>query len=458
MKTYDIILIGTGQATGTILPSLLQHQLRVAVIESYKVGGSCVNWGCTPTKTLVASAKVARMVQRSSEYGIDCPSYNVNFPEVIKQVNKSRDAAESGFRNYLQNATDFYAGVASFVDEHTIHIEKEESEEIYGKTIIIHTGAKAIVPPIQGINTVQYLTNRELFSLKELPKHLLIIGGSYIALEIGQIFKRFGSEVSILERGERLIGREDEDISKGIQEVLEQEEISIWLHSALQKVEQAGEGLCATFNYQGTTKQIGATHLLLATGRAPQTKDLQLEKAHIETTDRGYIKVNEFCQTSLPHVYALGDVNGKGAFTHTSVHDGQIFLDHYFNRGTRSLSTRTITYALYTDPPVGRVGINEQDARRMGKEVLVSEMLMSNVSRAKEKKETQGKMKVVVDKQTNEILGATIFGVGGDELIGIIDVMIQGRLPYTTLQHTVIPHPTVGELIPFMFESLKPLS
>jgi pyruvate/2-oxoglutarate dehydrogenase complex dihydrolipoamide dehydrogenase (E3) component len=458
MKKYDVILIGTGQATGTILPSLLQQSLHVAVIERYKVGGSCVNWGCTPTKTLVASAKVARMIQRSAEFGIECPAYSVNFPNVMKGVNRSREESEKGFKSYLQEVTDFYAGVASFVDEHTIHIEKDESEEIFGKTIIIHTGAKATVPPIEGIKDVPYLTNRELFSLKELPKHLVIIGGSYIALEIGQIFKRFGSEVTMLERGERIIAREDQDISEGIHEVLEKEGISIQVDTAVKKVEQSKNGIIVTYTQHGKTKQVKGTHLLVATGRAAQTNDLHLENAHIETTPRGYIQVNEYCQTSLPHVYALGDVNGKGAFTHTSVHDGQIFLDHFFKRGKRTLQNRTMTYALYTDPPVGRVGINEQDALRTKKDVLVATMLMSNVSRAKEKKETQGKMKIVVDKQTKEILGATIFGVGGDELIGIIDVMIQGKLPYTVLQHTVIPHPTVGELIPFMFESLTELS
>jgi len=378
----------------------------------------------------------------------------------MQQVNQTRDESEKGFREYLEKVTDFYYGVGSFKDEHTIHIDLDnnKSTEIFGETIIIHTGAKAIIPQIKGIEEIEPLTNRELFSLKELPKHLVIIGGSYIALEIGQIFKRFGSDVSILERGEHLIAREDLDISEEIKQVLEDEGLSVWLHSEIKRVEKAGEGLCVTFNQKGEERQVGATHLLFATGRAPETKELNVQQAHIETTERGYIAVNDFCQTSLPHVYALGDVNGKGAFTHTSVHDGQIFLDHYFKNGSRSLSKRTLTYALYTDPPVGRVGINEREARRTGKDVLVGEMLMSNISRAKEKKETWGKIKIVVDAHTKEILGATIFGVGGDELIGILNVMIKARLPYTVLQETVIPHPTVGELIPFVFESLTPLS
>lgn len=459
MKSYDIILIGTGQATGTILPSMLEAGLKVAVIEKDRVGGSCVNWGCTPTKTLVANAKVASMISRSEDYGIDCPSFEVNFPEMMRSLNKTRDESEKSFREYLEKVTDFYSGSGSFKDDHTIDVEMNSGgiSAIRGETIIIHTGAKAIIPSLKGIGEVTYLTNRSLFSLKELPRHLLIIGGSYIALEIGQIFRRLGSDVSILEKNDRLIAREDRDISEGIQKVLEDEGISVWLNTQIEKVEKAGEGLCVTFGQNGIKRQEGATHLLAAVGRAAQSQDLHLERTGIETTEKGYIKINEYCQTSLEHVYALGDVNGEGAFTHTSVHDGQIFLDHYFKRGSRSLSSRTATYALYTDPPVGRVGMNEQEAKKTGKDVMVCEMPMSSIARAKEKKETQGKIKIVVDRKTDEILGATIFGVGGDELIGIINVMMQSHLPYSALQNTVIPHPTVGELIPFMFSSLRPL-
>ncbi|NCB01219.1 MAG: mercuric reductase [Spirochaetia bacterium] len=457
MKEYDIILIGTGQATGTILSPLLKKGLEVAVIEHDKVGGSCVNWGCTPTKALVKSAKVARTVQTSSEFGVICTSYRVDFPLVLKRVNEMRENGESGFREWLKKDTHFYEGTASFIDEHTIHISGQNPTNIKGKTIIIHTGAKASIPPIKGISEVPYLTNREIFSLKSLPKHLIIIGGSYISLEFSQMFARFGSLVTILERGNRLIQREDEDISEIAKNVLEDEEIDVLLNCDVIEIEKSGDEIIVHYNQNGKTKKIKGTHLLVATGRNPQTASLNLENTQIELDERGYIKTNEYGQTHHSHIYALGDVNGKGAFTHTSVNDGLVFLDHYIHKGELTISQRIPTYALYIDPPIARVGINEQQALKEKRNVLVAHMEMSQVSRAKEKGETKGRMKIVVDALTKELIGATIFGVGGDEVIGMLDLMSSSHLPYTVLQQTVIPHPTVGELIPFMLDSLHPL-
>jgi pyruvate/2-oxoglutarate dehydrogenase complex dihydrolipoamide dehydrogenase (E3) component len=457
MKEYDIILIGTGQATGTILPSLLKSGAQVAVIEHDRVGGSCVNWGCTPTKALVKSAKVAYTARTSSEFGIITPSYYVDFSLVMERINKMRENGESGFREWLKKDTHFYDGTASFIDEHTIHISGTSPADIKGKTIIIHTGAKASIPPIEGINKVPYLTNREIFSLKALPKHLIIIGGSYISIEFAQIFSRFGSMVTILERGERIIKREDEDISEIAKSVLEDEGIEITLNSSVDWVEKEQDEVIIHYTQDGNKKHIKGSHLLIATGREAQTDSLNLEHTSIELDSRGYIKTNEFGQTHHPHIYALGDVNGKGAFTHTSVNDGLVFLDHYFNKGERRINQRVPTYALYMDPPIARVGINEQQAIKEKRSVLVSHLMMSQVSRAREKGETKGKMKIVVDMATKELLGATIFGVGGDEVIGMLNLLASSHLPYTNLQHTVIPHPTVGELIPFMFDSLTPL-
>lgn len=457
MKEYDIILIGTGQATGTILPPLMKSGASIAVIEHDKVGGSCVNWGCTPTKALVKSAKVAHTVRHSSEFGVISPSYHVDFSLVMKRVNDMREEGESGFRSWLKKDTHFYDGTASFIDENTIHISGSVPVDIKGKTIIIHTGAKASIPPIDGINTVPYLTNREIFSLPTLPKHLIIIGGSYISLEFSQMFARFGSHVTILERGDRLIKREDEDISELAKGVLEDEGIEVLLNCDITKVEKEETHTIIHYTQKNNKKSLKGTHLLVATGRNPQIASLKLENTSIELDDKGYIKTNEYGQTYHPHIYALGDINGKGAFTHTSVNDGLVFLDHYFHKGEKKIPQRVPTYALYIDPPIARSGINEQQAMKEKRKVLVSHMDMNQVSRAKEKGETKGKMKIVVDATTKELLGATIFGVGGDEVIGMLNLMASSHLPYTALQHTMIPHPTVGELIPFMFDSLTPL-
>ena len=456
MNEYDIILIGTGQATGTILPPLLKNGKKVAVIERNKVGGTCVNWGCTPTKALVKSAKVAYTIQNSSKFGVISPSFEVDFPLVMKRVNDMRENGENGFREWLKKDTHFYNGTASFIDEHTIHIDGTQSADIKGKTIIIHTGAKASIPPIDGIGDIPYLTNREIFSLSDLPKHLIIIGGSYISLEFSQMFARFGSCVTILERGERLIKREDKDISSIAKGILEDEGIIINLNSSVDKVETKDEEVIIHFTMNGTKKKIQGSHLLIATGREPQTDFLTLENTSIELDAKGYIKTNKYGQTNHPHIYALGDVNGKGAFTHTSVDDGLVFLDHYFKKGERTIDQRVPTYALYIDPPLARCGINEQQAIQENKEILIAHMDMKDVSRAKEKGETKGKMKVVVDANSKELLGASIFGVGGDEIIGMLALLISSHLPYSFLQHTLIPHPTVGELIPFMLDSLSP--
>ncbi len=457
MKEYDIILIGTGQATGTILPPLLKSGASIAVIEEAKVGGSCVNWGCTPTKALVKSAKVAHTVKTGSKFGVISPSYYVDFPLVMKRVNEMREEGESGFRKWLQKDTHFYDGTASFIDENTIHIRGPVPVDIQGKTIIIHTGAKASIPPIEGIDRVNYLTNREIFSLPTLPKHLIIIGGSYISLEFSQMFARFGSKVTILERGERLIQREDEDISELAKGVLEEEGIEVLLHCDVTKVEEDKKNTVVHYTQHGETKTIIGTHLLIATGRKPQTASLRLENTSVKLDEKGYIQTNDVGQTNNSHIYALGDVNGKGAFTHTSVHDGQVFLDHYFHKDTKKISQRVPTYALYIDPPIARVGINEQQAIKENKKVLVSHMNMDQVSRAKEKGETKGKMKIVVDATTKELLGATLFGVGSDEVIGMLALIASLHAPYTALKEIVIPHPTVGELIPFMLDSLTPL-
>ena len=377
-----------------------------------------------------------------------------DFTRIMERVNKIRNDGSSGFRKWLEEECDFYPGRGQFLDGHTIAVGESM---IRGETIIIHTGARARKPDIAGIDTISWLDNRGILYLQELPEHLLIVGGSYIGLEFGQAFRRFGSKVTIFEQGDRLIFHEDPDISSMAMEILEGEGLEFHLNSLPRSVKPAGNGVILRYAQGSEEHEITGTHILMATGRIPSSSGLNLSAAGIETDEHGYISVDDYGRTSRNHIYALGDVNGKGAFTHTSVHDGQVFLDHFFNQGKRRISDRTRTYAMYMDPPLARVGMNESEAVEKGIDALVGTMPMSAVSRAKEKAETSGIMKVVVEKSSGKLLGATIFGVGGDEVIGMLALAIQAGLPYSVLQDKVIPHPTVGEMVPWLFGNLEPV-
>ena len=452
MKTYDIVIIGTGQATGTILPDLLKAGKRIAVVEEDRVGGTCVNWGCTPTKTLVASARAAHMVKRAKEFGIGTAPGRTDFSRVMKRVNAIRDEGSSGFRAWLEDVTDFYPLHASFADAHTLNVA---NQQIRGETIIIHTGARARTPRIPGIDSVPWLDNKGILGLEKLPEHLLVVGGSYIGLEFGQAFRRLGSKVTVFEHSEGIIFREDAEVGSEAQKILEDEGVEFNLQVEITGLEKSGGGVALSYRQDGEERRAEGTHILIAAGREPATSGLNLEAAGVETGDRGYIVTDDYGRTRAEHIYALGDVNGKGAFTHTSVHDGQVFLDHYLRGGGRRISDRIPVYAMYIDPPLARVGLNASQAAKEGIDYLVGTMPMSAVSRAKEKSETRGMMQVITNPESKRILGATIFGVGGDEIIGMLALAMQAKLPYTKLQETVIPHPTVAELVPWLFSSLK---
>lgn len=452
MKNYDVIIIGTGQATGTILPALLAMKKSVAIVEGDRTGGSCVNWGCTPTKALVASARNAHQVRRSSDFGIQVPEFTVDFPKVMDRMNSIRNASTEGFTAWLDQSTDYYRTFTRFVDAHTLEVG---DEKITGDEIIIHTGARARNLDIPGMDSVPWLDNKRLLSLTELPSHLLIIGGSYIGLEFAQIFRRFGSKVTIIERGDSLISHEDADISKRAKSILESEGIEVELVSSPTKVEEMKDGSIELSYSQGKNeKKVIGSHLLVGAGRIPNSDKLDLDKTGVKTNERGYIEVDEQCRTNVPHIFALGDVNGKGAFTHTSVHDGQVYLSTLAGK-TRKISDRIPIYCLYMDPPLARVGLSEKQAREQEIPFLVTKMQMSAISRAKEKGETKGFIKILVSKEDDSILGAAIFGVGGDEIIGMVALAIEAKLSYKHFQNTVLPHPTVAELIPFMFGNLS---
>jgi pyruvate/2-oxoglutarate dehydrogenase complex dihydrolipoamide dehydrogenase (E3) component len=451
MKKYDVIIVGTGQATGTILGRLLELQKSVAVIESDETGGTCVNWGCTPTKTFIASARVAHVVQRSGEFGIDVQYQRTNFPRVMERVHEIRNSARDGFTTWLEDAVDYYRGFGSFVDSHTIAVH---GTEIWGENIVIHTGTRARSIPIPGIERIDWLDNKKILDLKELPEHLVIIGGSYIGLEFAQAFHRLGSAVTILEKSPFLISREDMDMSEIARDILEGEGVACFTSVSISSIAQNDQhAISVLFEHNGSSHTITGSHVLVAVGRVPNTDELHLEQVGVQMDDRGFIQVDDFCRTNIPHIFALGDVNGKGAFTHTSVHDGQVFLS-VLDGGDTKISDRIPTYALYTDPPLARVGMTEKQAMEAHIPYLITTKDMSTISRAKEKSETKGRIKIIVDQRDDTILGATVFGVGGDEIIGMIALAMQAGIRYQTIQETVIPHPTVAELIPWMFQGL----
>lgn len=453
---YDVLIIGTGQAGPTVAGGFAEAGFKTAVVERDRFGGSCVNYGCTPTKTMVASAHAAYMARRASDFGVVLEgSVSVD----MKRVRARKDAvvkdSNEGLGKWLEGADNItvYRGDARFEDTHRVRVGDDLAE---GKRIFINVGMQPRVPDIPGIKDIHVLTSNDMVDLDFVPKHLVIIGGSYVGLEFGQMFRRFGSDVTIVERKPRVISHEDEDVSEAVKEILEREGVRFQLEAECISLAVSGDGVEVGVDCENEEAVVGS-HVLMAVGREPNTGGLGLENTDITVDDRGFIQVNEELQTTARNVWALGDVNGKGAFTHTSYNDGQIVIHNLLHGESRRVSDRIITYGLFVDPPLGRVGMTEAQARESKRRVLVGKRPMTHVSRAVEKGETQGFMKVMVDADSHEILGAAILGVGGDEAIHCITDAMYARAPYTVLQHAVHIHPTVAELIPTVLGSLEPL-
>ncbi len=458
MKHYDIIWIGTGQATGTIVPRLVQAGMTVAIAEGGRFGGSCVNYGCTPTKTLVASARVAHMARRGADFGIITGEVSIDFDRVMARQNTMRNGASQGMEAWLRGMdnVDIYPAFATFVDAHTVQVG---DQQISGERIVINAGARPRLLPIDGIADVDWLDNGRLLDLQELPQHLVIVGGSYISLEFAQIFRRLGSQVTVLQHSAQLMPREDADIAALVKEILEGEGIEIQLNAGVQRVAQpAPQRIHVFYEQDGQERRVQGTHLLSAVGRVPNSDRLNLAAAGIETNQRGYIQVNDVMQTTVPHIFAVGDINGEGAFTHTSVNDGEIFWDYITGDADRLLSDRVPTYALFVDPPLGRVGMSEKEARASGRRVLMATRPMSHISRAREKDETAGLVKILVDADTEEFLGVAILGVGGDEVVNMFTPFMITHQSYKLFRRAVLTHPTVAELMPWILDDLKPLA
>jgi pyruvate/2-oxoglutarate dehydrogenase complex dihydrolipoamide dehydrogenase (E3) component len=457
-RHFDSIIIGAGQAGPPLAGRLTKAGQTVALIERKLFGGTCVNTGCIPTKTMVASAYAAHMARRASDFGVRIQgSIQVDMKGVKDRkesiLAKSRDGIEKWLRG-MDKCTVFHAP-ARFVSNHEIEVD---SEIIDADQIFINVGGRAVVPDMRGVNDIAYLTNSSILDLEELPEHLVVVGGSYVGLEFAQMFRRFGSSVTIVEKRSRLIMHEDEDIAAAVKEILESEGIDIRLDAECIAFEPAERGAFVHTHCDAGDPKVHGSHVLLAVGRRPNTDDLGLDKAGVQTDERGYIVVDDELRTNIPGIWAMGDCNGKGAFTHTSYNDFEIVAANLLDDDPRRVSDRIQAHALYIDPPLGQIGMTEAEVRKMGKPALIGTRPMSKVGRAVEKGESKGFMKVLVDAESKKILGAAILGTGGDEAIHcILDVMYSGS-PYTTLQRAMHIHPTVSELIPTMLGDLKPLT
>lgn len=451
---YDDIIVGAGQAGPPLAGRLTAAGQSVAVIERKLVGGTCVNYGCIPTKTLVASAHTARAARRAAEYGITTGEVTVDMAVVKARKDKIMLDDRHGLESWLEgmDGCTLIRGHARFEGPRTLRVGDQVLD---ADRIFLNVGGRATVPDIPGLADVDYLTNVGILDLDVLPEHLVIIGASYIGLEFAQMYRRFGARVSVVERGSRVTAREDEDVSAAIQQILEAEGIDVHLGATgMRIVKSTNESGGFDLYPRDGAEPISGSHLLVATGRQPNTDDLGLDVAEIETDARGYVTVDDQLRTSAENVWAMGDCNGRGAFTHTSYNDFEIVAANVLDDDPRRVSDRVPTYALYIDPPLGRAGMTVADVRASGRKALVGKRPMTRVGRAVEKGETQGFMKVLVDAETNHILGASILGVGGDEVVqDILDVMTAG-LPYTAISRTMHIHPTVSELVPTMLQDL----
>lgn len=452
MKTFDHIILGTGQATGTLLGKLIPTEESIAVIEGAKVGGSCVNYGCTPTKTMVASARAIHVARRGDFYGFSTGDIEVDYKRVRERMNEIRNGSSSGLENWMKGTDNvtLFTEWGSFTGPKTI---KAGSEELEGDKIYINTGTRAFNPPIKGLDEVEWMDNVRLLELEELPEHLLIIGGGYVGVEFSQVFRRFGSKVTIIQRGDQLMPREDEDVANSIQEILEDEGITVMCASEAEAVSDENGGIELTL---ATGDKVKGSHLLIATGRVPNSDTINPDAAGLETDLKGFLQVDDYCRTNVDGVFAVGDVNGEGAFTHTSVNDGEIVLD-YLNGGDRAISKREVIYGLFIDPPMGRVGMTEQEALKAGKNVRKATRPMSKISRAKEMGETKGFAKLLVDGDTDLVLGASVLGPGGDEIINMFAAIMHSQIPCREYRKVVLVHPTVSELMPWVLDGLKPV-
>jgi len=459
MESFDAIVIGAGQGGIPLAKKLAQAGWKTAIIEKRLVGGTCINDGCTPTKTMVASARMAYLASRSQDLGVDISHYTLNFNKVMAR----KDAIVSQFRNGsikgIEETKNLHLryGHAEFTSNNEIRVRDKNgnTEDLSGKYIFINTGTRPSIPEIEGLNDISYLTSTSILALKEVPRHLLIIGGGYIGLEFAQMFRRFGAEVTLLERGDRLMPHEDDDVCQVMSHIFEEDGIKVLTDTAAVKLQSYGTELIrVTVEGPGAQKTYHCSHVLLASGRKPQTDQLGLESTSITRNQKGYIQVNEHLETSVKNVYALGDVKGGPAFTHISYNDYVVIADNLLQKGQQSTKGRIVPYCMFTDPQLGRVGITETEAQEQGLDYKVAKIPMKHVARAIETAETRGFMKAVVDRKSKLILGATIIAEEGGEVMSVLQMAMMGGLTYEQIRYAIFAHPLYAESLNNLFMSL----
>jgi pyruvate/2-oxoglutarate dehydrogenase complex dihydrolipoamide dehydrogenase (E3) component len=456
---YDAIILGSGQAGNPLAVALSAKGKRTAMIERAAVGGTCVNYGCTPTKTMVASAEVAYLARRASDYGITVGQVSVDMLAVRERKRGMVKTWREGSEKRLQKAqlVDLIYGEGSFVGPKQLHVRLNDGGErsLAAPLIVIDTGLRASAPPIKGLESVPYLDNMTIMEIGELPAHLLVLGGGYVGLEFAQMFRRFGSRVTVIQRGEQLLSTEDRDVADEIAAILREDGIEILLEAKTESASSLKQGVRLELNMKGASKNLDGTHLLVATGRRPNTEKLNLEAAGVATDAHGYIRANEKLETTTPGVYAVGDVNGGPAFTHISYDDYRVLKTNLLDGGNRSIAGRPIPSCVFIDPQLGRIGLSERDAREQGRKVRVAKLPMTSVARAMETGRSRGFMKALVDPQTEEILGAAILGEDGGEVMSMIQLAMMGKLKYTMLQNAILAHPTLAESLNNLFNNFQ---
>jgi len=454
-KKYDAIIIGSGQAGNPLAFEYASRELNVALIEKNYLGGSCINFGCTPSKALLASANLNHRVKHSRELGVKVENVELDFEKVMKR----KEEIVQAFRENIEEAIDdtdkidLYKGIGSFIDRNTIKIKLNNGKEeiIEGDKIFINSGSKPNIIPIDGIDDISYLDSTSIMELNELPEHLIIIGSGYIGIEFAQMFARFGSKVTVIGRSEDILKREDKDVSSRIQDILEKDNINFLLETDTKRVEETNNGIEVCFERNEEKDSIEGSHILLAVGRSPVTEELSLEKVDIDINDRGYIIVDDTLKTNLDNIYALGDIIGGPKFTHIAYDDFRIVKDDLFGEGKRSKDGRLVPYTLFTDPQLGRVGLSEKEAREQGYDIEVSKIEMDKQGRPIEEGKTQGFMKAIINKENHQILGAAILGYQGGELMAMIQIAMMGRVPYESLRDGIFTHPSLSETLNNLF-------
>lgn len=459
-RQYDVIIIGSGQAGSPLARKMAKAGKKTAIVEKRWVGGTCVNDGCTPTKAMVASARAAYLAGRCNNLGVHIDGYSIDMPQIKKRKDAIVEHSRSGNQKSLEDDEniDLLFGEALFTGPKTIQVKLNDggTEELQADSIFINAGLQTVIPDIEGLHDIDYLTSTSILELETVPDHILVLGGNYIGLEFGQMFRRFGSQITLLERGERIMSHEDEDISHEMTGILEEEGIAIHTNTQATKFEKDGNGkILVTLDLDGRTEQLECTHVLIAVGREPQTKALNLPAAGIAIDDKGYIKVDNKLQTNVKGVYALGDIKGGPAFTHIAYNDFTIVWRNLLQGQNLTTDDRPVPYTMFTDPQLGRIGINENDAKKQGLNYKVAVLKMTSVARAVEVGETRGLMKAIVDADTRQILGVAIMGEEGGEIMSVMQMAMMGGITYDRIRYCIFAHPTYSESLNNLFMTLE---